>query len=182
MSKQLRFIITEEKHQLLSERIKKIAQENDLIIYSILDKKIISDYKIDEKADVSIYLYEKSNLKYIHNHMNNGDIYGLYENGIEIDLGLSSKTDIYEYSRVWIDQSQYLEGKTNLYSAYETLVKFIKKYSLGYNRQATEWMFFEEGYIQIYNKLRKMMYDQSVKKSNLPDKDFKIILEDKEES
>lgn len=180
MGKQLRFIITENKNQLLSKKIEKISQENDLIMYSILDKKIINDYIILEKTNDSIYLFEKNNLKYIHKHIDSGDIDGLYENGLEIDLGLSSKTEIYEYSRLWIDRSQYLEEKTTLYKVYEILVKFIKKHSLGYNKEATEWMFFEEDYVKIYKRFRKKLYDQAVRKSNLPDKNFKIIMENKE--
>lgn len=180
MGKQLRFIATKKNKQLLSEIINKIVQENDLIIYNIRDKKIINIDTIYEDTYSSIHLFEKKSLKYITGHINDGNIDGLYENGLEIDLGISSKTKLYEYSRLWIDQSQYFEDKSNLYEVYEILIKFIKKYSLGYNKEAMEWMFFEDDFIHTYKKLRKNMYDKSVKKSKLTNENFKIIIETKE--
>lgn len=173
MGKQLRFVITEKKQAVLIEEIKRISKENSFFIYNIKDRKIISDYKIND----SIYLFEKVNLKYIHNHMNNGVIDGLYENGLEVDLSLSTNTQIYEHNRVWIDESQYREEKTTLYRTFEEIIKFIKKNALGYNKDATEWMFFEQDYMQIYKELRKKIYDEAVKKSKLSDVDFKIIIE-----
>lgn len=155
MGKQLRFIITENNFELLFKEIEKVSKENDLIMYNIADKRIFNGDLINKKKDTSIYLYEKNKMMYIIKHIESGDIDGLYENGLEVDLSLSSEIKLYEYNRLWIDQSQYVDKETTLYKVYQSLVYFIKKNSLGYNKQSTEWMFFEDEYFQTYKKLRK---------------------------
>ena len=37
---------------------------------------------------------------------------------------------------------------------YKEIVEFIKRESLGYNKEETDWMFFEETYMETYRRLK----------------------------
>jgi hypothetical protein len=94
----------------------------------------------------------KENLK-SYTYLN--QIEGLIENSLEISMNVSDDNELCDYSGVWIDNKQYREEESILFKTYKEMVKFIKKESLGYDKEETDWMLFEEGYLETYKKLKE---------------------------
>jgi len=155
MGKQIRFVLTQNKQQLLGSKIVEYARKHNLVVLNHNSNSILENEIVPNDKYIALYLVEQNFMENLKSYTYLNQIEGLIENSLEISMNVSDDNELCDYSRVWIDNKQYWEEESILFKTYKEMVKFIKKESLGYDKEETDWMLFEEGYLETYKKLKE---------------------------
>lgn len=155
MGKQIRFVLTQNKQKLLGSKIVEYAGKHNLVVLNHNSNSILENEIVPNDKYIALYLVEKNFMENLKSYTYLNQIEGLIENSLEISMNVSDDNELCDYSRVWIDNKQYREEESILFKTYKEMVKFIKKESLGYDKEETDWMLFEEGYLETYKKLKE---------------------------